>query len=121
MQRETTTMHDQYRPPGFRPPDPAVAVNRLRRTSERLRSRLLTLVLAAVGIPLLLAQTLGDGLAASVFGPFTFGMLTLCVGSLAMVAASLWYDRSCRTLCDPRADELQRAAPKSGPAVWRRP
>ncbi|GHH87585.1 hypothetical protein [Streptomyces capitiformicae] len=56
----------------------------------------MTLILAAVGVPLLLALTLGSRLAASVSGPLTLGMLTLLVGALTMVAAALWYDRSCR-------------------------
>ena len=111
----------QDRPPRTRPPEEAVALSRLRTMSGRLRSRLLAINLAAVGVPLLLALILGNRLTTSVSGPFTVGMLVLVTGVLALMAAALWYDRACRAHCDPLADELRRRTPASGVTSWRRP
>lgn len=117
-------MHVQDRPPGARPPGALAdnaALHHLRKTSGRLRSRLLALVLSAVGVPLLLALILGNRLATAVSGPFTLGMLVLVTGGLTVVAAALWYDRACRARCDPQVDQLRGRMPVSGPAAWERP
>ncbi|MPY56020.1 DUF485 domain-containing protein [Streptomyces spongiae] len=114
-------IHD--RPPGSRPPQAAtdhLALQHLRRTSGKLRVRLLVLNLSAVGVPLLLDLIPGIRLAAPVFGPFTLGMLVLGTAALTLVVAALWYERACRVHCDPRAEELRGRAAASESALWGR-
>lgn len=116
-------MHVQDRPPGHRPTEAAAdqALHHLRRTSGRLRARLLGLVVTAACVPLLFALILGNRLATAVSGPFTLGMLSLAIGVLTIVAAALWYDRACRDRCDPQADELRGRLSAPGPTPWGRP
>ncbi|WP_405009681.1 hypothetical protein [Kitasatospora sp. NBC_01539] len=82
----------------------------LRLTSRRLRRRLLA-VNAAVGLAVsLLASTAGSRLATPLPGGYTLGMLLLSLQAATVPASALWYDRACRTRCDPHADALARAA-----------
>ncbi|GJF34165.1 hypothetical protein KNE206_68650 [Kitasatospora sp. NE20-6] len=81
----------------------------LRLASRRLRRRLLA-VNAAVGLAVsLLASTAGSRLATPLPGGCTLGMLLLSLQAATVPASALWYDRACRTHCDPHADVLARA------------
>lgn len=92
-------------------------LHHLQRTSRRLRTRLLLLTVGVPAVALLLGRLLGGGLADSVVGPFTLGMLMLTVCALAMVSAALWYDRASRAACDPSAGELRAQAPEFASAA----
>ncbi|MEU1000088.1 hypothetical protein [Streptomyces tibetensis] len=54
-------------------------------------------------------------------GPYTLGLLVLGTAVLTVVVATLWYERTCRTHCNPRADELRRRAAASESVPWGRP
>lgn len=84
-----------------------VGLHHLHTTAHRLRLRLLTLVAAAIDVPLLLMGVLGDRLATDLADGFTWGMLVIAVAALTIVAAAVWYDHACHTTCDPQADALR--------------
>ncbi|WP_329296643.1 DUF485 domain-containing protein [Streptomyces pseudovenezuelae] len=117
-------MYLQDPPYGSGPPEADVdhrALQHLRRTSGRLRVRLLAITLAAPGVPLLLALIPGVRLGTPVSGPYTLGLLVLGAAALTVVVAALWYERACRTHCDPRVAELRGRAAAFESAPWGRP
>lgn len=103
-----------HEPPGF---DPAAhpSFAQLRRTTRRLRRRLLA-ANAAAGLLTALAPLAGGGLATPLLGGYTVGMLLLGLQVAALLGSAAWYERACRTHGDPHADALAAAAHDRGRA-----